>query len=156
MGKEAVKKDSTEGKKKASVKASSKTSSSKEKKGYSKKTVKRRVLRGQVHVKCSYNNTIITVTDQSGSVLGWASAGSLGFKGAKKATPYAATVVCNKAIENVARTGLKEADVFVKGVGAGREASIRSLGNNGIKVGLIKDVTPVPHNGCRSKKARRV
>ncbi|MBD3299899.1 MAG: 30S ribosomal protein S11 [Candidatus Moranbacteria bacterium] len=121
-----------------------------------KKLRRKRISRGQVHIKCSYNNTIVSLADLSGAILGWSSAGALGFKGAKKATPYAATMVSNRALENVARVGLKEVDVFVKGVGAGREAAIRALGNNGIKVNSIKDVTPIPHNGCRPRKARRV
>ncbi|MBU2025443.1 MAG: 30S ribosomal protein S11 [Patescibacteria group bacterium] len=120
------------------------------------KKAKRRVVRGQAHIKCSYNNTIVTLTDLAGGVLGWSTAGSMGFRGAKKATPYAATMVSSKAVENVARTGLKEVDVFIKGVGSGREAAIRALGNSGLKVSSIKDVTPVPHNGCRPRKPRRV
>ena len=115
-----------------------------------------RVTKGQAHIKCSYNNTIVTLTDLNGAVLGWASAGSMGFKGAKKATPFAATMVSNKVVESVSRTGLKEVDVFIRGVGSGREAAVRALGNSGLKVGLIKDVTPVPHNGCRARKPRRV
>ncbi|MBD3238225.1 MAG: 30S ribosomal protein S11 [Candidatus Moranbacteria bacterium] len=121
-----------------------------------KRSRRRRVSRGQVHIKCSYNNTIVAISDLNGAILGWASAGSLGFKGAKKATPYAATVVSDRAVENVSRYGLKEVDVFVRGVGAGREGAIRALGNNGLKVNLIKDITPVPHNGVRAKKPRRV
>lgn len=123
---------------------------------HSKKAGRRRVTRGQAHIKCSYNNTMITLSDLNGGVLAWASSGSMGFKGAKKATPYAATVVAAKVVENVQRTGLKEIDVFIKGVGGGREAAVRALGNNGLKVNSIKDVTPVPHNGCRPKKPRRV
>ena len=123
---------------------------------FKNKNKRRRIVRGQAHIKCSYNNTLVTLTDLHGGVLGWASAGSMGFKGAKKATPYAATVVAGRALENVSKNGLKEVEVFVRGVGAGREAAIRALGNNGLKVNSIKDVTPVPHNGCRSKKARRV
>ncbi|MBD3244855.1 MAG: 30S ribosomal protein S11 [Candidatus Moranbacteria bacterium] len=117
---------------------------------------RRRISRGEVHIKCSYNNTIVAIADLNGGILGWSSAGTLGFKGAKKATPYAATMVSTKAVENVTRVGLKEVDVFIKGVGAGREAAVRALGNSGLKVNSIKDVTPVPHNGTRSKKPRRV
>jgi len=124
--------------------------------GRSKKAGRRRVTRGQAHIKCSYNNTMITLSDLNGGVLAWASSGSMGFRGAKKATPYAATVVAAKVVEGVQRTGLKEVDVFIKGVGGGREAAVRALGNNGLKVNSIKDVTPVPHNGCRPKKPRRV
>lgn len=121
-----------------------------------KKQKRRRISRGEVHIKCSYNNTMVSITDLNGGVISWASAGALGFKGAKKATPYAATMVSNNAIENIARVGLKEVDVYVKGVGAGREAAIRAIGNNGLKVNTIKDVTPIPHNGCRPRKPRRV
>jgi small subunit ribosomal protein S11 len=121
-----------------------------------RKNKKRRVAHGQAHIKCSYNNTMIALSDLNGSILGWSSSGSMGFKGAKKATPYAATIVTNKVVESVAKVGLREVDVYVKGVGAGREAAIRALGNNGLKVNLIKDVTPVPHNGVRAKKPRRV
>jgi small subunit ribosomal protein S11 len=92
----------------------------------------------------------------SGKVLAWASAGSLGFKGAKKATPYAATQIVNSATEKVEKYGLREIDVFVKGVGSGREASIRALVNNNFEINLIKDITPIPHNGCRPRKPRRV
>ena len=121
-----------------------------------RKPGRRRVTRGQAHIKCSYNNTMVAITDLNGAMLGWASSGSLGFRGAKKATPYAATVVVAKVVENVSRTGLKEVDVLIKGVGGGREAAVRALGNNGLKVNSIKDITPVPHNGCRPKKPRRV
>jgi len=124
---------------------------------YSKKKDKRRrVIRGQAYIKCSYNNTIVTIADLNGAVLGWATSGSLGFRGAKKSTPYAATLVANKVVEGTAKTGLKEVDVFIRGVGGGREAAIRSLGNNGLKINSIRDTTPVPHNGCRAKKPRRV
>jgi len=92
----------------------------------------------------------------SGKVLAWASAGSLGFKGAKKATPYAATQIVNAASEKVSKYGLREIEVFVKGVGSGREASIRALVNNDFEISLIKDITPIPHNGCRPRKPRRV
>jgi small subunit ribosomal protein S11 len=123
---------------------------------FKKKDNRRRVVRGKVFIKCSYNNTIVTIADLNGAVLGWATAGSLGFRGAKKATPYAATLVSTKAVESTAKTGLREVDVFVKGVGGGREAAVRALGNSGLKVNSIKDTTPIPHNGCRSKKQRRV
>ncbi|NQU77424.1 30S ribosomal protein S11 [Candidatus Falkowbacteria bacterium] len=126
-----------------------------------KKIKKNKVLKlikkGQAYVKATYNNTIITLTDQNGNVLSWASAGKCGFKGPKKSTPYAAGVVvrdaCEKAMEE---RGLREVNVFVKGVGASREAAIRALQINGLTVLSIKDVTPTPHNGCRPKKVRRV
>lgn len=117
---------------------------------------KRHVSRGKAYILCSYNNTVVTITDLSGDVLGWASSGALGFKGPKKSTPFAATLVAQKVVEKTARYGLKEVDVMIKGVGGGREASVRALGNAGWIIHSIKDVTPVPHNGCRPKKPRRV
>jgi small subunit ribosomal protein S11 len=121
-----------------------------------KKKLRRQVLKGQAHIQCTYNNTLLTFSDMSGKVLAWASAGSLGFKGAKKATPYAATQIVNAASEKVSKYGLQEIEVFVKGVGSGREASIRALMNNDFEIMLIKDITPIPHNGCRPRKPRRV
>jgi len=121
-----------------------------------KKKLRRQVLKGQAHIQCTYNNTLLTFSDMSGKVLAWASAGSLGFKGAKKATPYAATQIVNAASEKVSKYGLREIEVFVKGVGSGREASIRALVNNDFEIMLIKDITPIPHNGCRPRKPRRV
>ena len=121
-----------------------------------KKKIRRQILKGQAHIQCTYNNTLVTFSDMSGKVLAWSSAGSLGFKGAKKATPYAATQIVNAASEKVSKYGLREIDVFVKGVGSGREASIRALANNDFDIQIIKDITPVPHNGCRPKKPRRV
>ncbi|OGI29730.1 MAG: 30S ribosomal protein S11 [Candidatus Moranbacteria bacterium RIFOXYA12_FULL_44_15] len=120
------------------------------------KKAKRQVLKGKAMVKCTYNNTVVSITDLSGGVLGWATSGLLGFKGAKKATPYAATQVVANVSEKVRKYGVRELDVFVKGVGSGREASIRALANNGFDLNLIKDITPIPHNGCRPKKPRRV
>jgi small subunit ribosomal protein S11 len=121
-----------------------------------KKKVKRSVKRGQAHIQATYNNTMVTITDQNGNVLGWSSAGSRGFKGPKKATPYAASIIVKDVVEKVRETGLQEVDVFVKGVGSGREAAIRALHANGLQVLSIKDVTPIPHNGCRPPKVRRV
>jgi len=121
-----------------------------------KKKIRRQILKGQAHIKCSYNNTIVAFSDLSGKILAWCSAGSLGFKGAKKATPYAATQIVNTAAEKVAKYGLREVDVYVKGVGSGREASIRAIANNDFEITLIKDITPIPHNGCRPRKPRRV
>jgi len=117
---------------------------------------KRQVRRGQAHILATYNNTLITLTDQNGAVLSYSSAGQCGFKGPKKATPYAAGVIVKNAIEKVQDYGLSEVAVFVKGVGTGRESAIRSLHTYGLKVVSIKDVTPVPHNGCRARKPRRV
>jgi len=124
--------------------------------GKKKKKLRRQVLKGQAHIQCTYNNTLLTFSDMSGKVLAWASAGSLGFKGAKKATPYAATQIVNAASEKVEKYGLREIEVYVKGVGSGREASIRALMNNDFEIMLIKDITPIPHNGCRPRKPRRV
>jgi small subunit ribosomal protein S11 len=118
--------------------------------------IKRQVSRGQASIKCTYNNTIVSISDLAGNILAWSSSGLLGFKGAKKATPYAATQVVNSISEKVKRFGLKELEVYVKGVGSGRESSIRALSNNGFDLILIKDKTPIPHNGCRPKKPRRV
>lgn len=120
------------------------------------KKVKRQVLKGRATIKCSYNNTVVSLADLNGNVLGWATSGLLGFKGAKKATPYAATQVVANVSEKVKKYGLKELEVYIKGVGSGREASVRALANNGFDLILIKDVTPIPHNGCRPKKPRRL
>lgn len=127
----------------------------KEKKKKSKK-IKRQILKGRATVKCSYNNTMVSIADQNGNILGWATSGLLGFKGAKKATPYAATQVVANVSEKVKKYGVKELEVFVRGVGSGREASIRALANNSFELVSIKDITPIPHNGCRPKKPRRV
>jgi len=120
------------------------------------KKIKKQILKGRASIKCTYNNTIVNISDLNGGVLGWASSGLLGFKGAKKATPYAATQVVANISEKVKKYGVKELEVYVKGVGSGREASIRALANNGFELVLIKDETPIPHNGCRPKKPRRV
>lgn len=113
-------------------------------------------MRGQAHIKASYNNTILTVTNDNGDVLAWSSAGSLGFKGAKKATPYAATKIAETVIEKLKKTGISELSVFVRGIGGGREAAVRALANKGLNITSIKDVTPLPHNGCKPKKVRRI
>ncbi len=126
---------------------------SKKKKG---KKVKRQILKGKATIKCSYNNTMVSISDLKGNVLGWSTSGLMGFKGAKKATPYAATQVVANVTEKVQKYGVKELEVYVRGVGSGRESSIRALSNNGFELILIKDVTPIPHNGCRPKKPRRV
>jgi len=133
-------------------------SASAETEGTKKRTKKgkRQVIRGRASIQCTYNNTIITLTDQNGAVLGWSSSGHLGFKGAKKSTPYAATQVVADASEKVKKYGLQELEVFVKGVGSGREASVRALSNNGFSLLSIKDITPIPHNGCRPKRPRRI
>jgi len=123
-----------------------------------KKKVKiiKNVPRGHAYIKASYNNTIVTLTDPSGNVLAWASAGKLGFKGPKKATPYAASIIVRNVVEKVKEIGLKEVQVYIKGVGMGRESAVRSLFSNGLNILSIKDITPFPHNGCRPRKARRV
>ena len=121
-----------------------------------KKKIKKKISRGQAHIQATYNNTIVTLTDQVGNVLAWSSAGLNGFKGPKKATPYAAGIIVKNASERAKEYGLQEVEVFVKGVGAGREGVIRALHANGLAVVSIKDLTPIPHNGCRPKKTRRV
>lgn len=122
-----------------------------------KKKVARIVKVGRAYIQATYNNTMITLTDANGDVLSWASAGLAGFKGAKKATPYAAQIITKIASQKAKEEyGLQEVSVFVSGVGTGRESAIRALNANGLEVSAIKDMTPVPHNGCRPKKPRRV
>lgn len=116
----------------------------------------RAVSAGQVHVHATYNNTIVTITDAQGNVLGWGSSGKAGFKGPKKSTPYAATVVVKDLLERLAETGLRDVEVFVNGVGGGRESAVRALASHGLSVMSIKDITPIPHNGPRQPRARRV
>lgn len=120
------------------------------------KKSKRQVLKGRASIQCTYNNTIITIADLNGAVLGWSSSGHLSFKGAKKSTPYAATQVVADVTEKVKKYGIQELEVFVKGVGSGREASIRALSNNGFNLVGIKDITTIPHNGCRPRRPRRI
>ena len=114
------------------------------------------VERGQAHIKSTFNNTIVTITDAAGNALSWASAGGLGFRGSRKSTPYAAQTAAETAATAAKDYGLKTVEVFVKGPGSGREAAIRALQAAGLDVTMIKDVTPVPHNGCRPPKRRRV
>lgn len=121
-----------------------------------KKKQKRSVPSGQVHIQASFNNTIITFTDNKGKTLAWSSAGACGFKGSRKGTAYAAQIASETAAEKVRDYGMKQADVFVRGIGQGREAAIRALINTNIMVSSIKDVTGVPHNGCRPRKPRRI
>src|SRR3989338_4670199 len=121
-----------------------------------KKKIDKKVPVGVAHVKATYNNTIVALTDLSGNVISWASAGMAGFKGPKKSTPYAAQIITRIAVEKAKEFGLQEVSVLVKGVGTGRESAIRALNANGLIVSSIKDVTPIPHNGCRPKKPRRV
>ncbi len=121
-----------------------------------KKRVRKNVERGQAHIQASFNNTIVTLTDAEGNALSWASAGGLGFRGSRKSTPYAAQMAAETAAKAAIPCGLKTIDVMVKGPGSGREAAIRALSACGLEVVSIKDVTPVPHNGCRPPKRRRV
>lgn len=134
-------------------KKSERTESKKRKR---KKKVDKRVSVGRAYVKASYNNTIVTLTDKEGNVLSWASAGVAGFKGPKKSTPYAAQIITRIAVDKAKEFGLSEVGVFVRGVGTGRESAIRALNANGLVVTGIKDLTPLPHGGCRPKKPRRV
>ena len=120
------------------------------------KRVVKNIPYGQAHIYATFNNTIISMTDQSGNVIAWASAGTSGFKGSRKSTPYAARMAAQTASEAVQQHGMKEVDVFVKGPGPGREAAIRSIQTSGLKVRSITDVTPIPHNGVRPPKRRRV
>lgn len=121
-----------------------------------KKKEKKTVYEGKVFIQATFNNTIVTVTDMKGNALSWSSAGSLGFKGAKKSTPFAAQSTAETAAQKAMDYGLRDVHVFVNGPGVGRESAIRSLGGLGLKVKSIKDVTPIPHNGCRPRKTRRV
>lgn len=128
-----------------------KTSSSR-----SKKKVKKSVVDGIAHVHASFNNTIITITDRQGNVLTWATAGGSGFRGSRKSTPFAAQIAAQKAGENAQEFGMKTLEVFIKGPGPGRESAVRALNAVGFKITNITDVTPIPHNGCRPPKRRRV
>ena len=121
-----------------------------------KKRVKKNVQNGQAHIQSSFNNTIVTLTDSEGNALSWASAGEMGFRGSKKSTPYAAQMAAEHVAKAAIIHGLKTVEVMVKGPGSGREAAIRALSACGLEVTSIKDVTPVPHNGCRPPKRRRV
>ena len=117
---------------------------------------KKNIERGAAHIPSSFNNTIVTLTDTQGNALSWASAGGLGFRGSRKSTPFAAQMAAETAAKAAMEHGLKQVEVYVKGPGAGREAAIRSLQATGLEVNMIKDVTPIPHNGCRPPKRRRV
>ena len=126
-----------------------------------KKVIRRRrekknVERGQVHIRSSFNNTMVTITDLEGNALSWASSGGLGFRGSRKSTPFAAQTAAETAAKAAMEYGLKTVEVYVKGPGQGREAAIRALQTAGLEVVMIKDVTPIPHNGCRPPKRRRV
>ena len=121
-----------------------------------KRKERKNIEKGAAHIRSSFNNTIVTITDTAGNVLSWASAGELGFKGSRKSTPFAAQSASETAAKVAMEHGLKSVEVYVKGPGAGREAAIRALQAAGLEVSLIKDVTPIPHNGCRPPKRRRV
>lgn len=122
-----------------------------------KKTSLKQETRGRIYVAASFNNTLVTVTDDSGNTLAWGSSGNSGFKGTKKSTPYAATTVVGKVIKQVREgNGLREVEIYIKGPGAGRDAALRAIKAEGVKIAMIADVTPIPHNGPRPKKKRRV
>ena len=127
----------------------------KEKKAKKKKVVLN-IISGVAHIQATFNNTIVTITDPKGNVISWASGGTAGFKGSRKSTPFAAQITARAAAQKAMDLGLKEVKVYVKGPGAGRESAIRSLQATGLQVNMIKDVTPIPHNGCRPPKRRRV
>jgi len=121
-----------------------------------KRREKKNVPRGQAHIQSTFNNTIVTITDPAGNVVSWSSAGQNGFKGSRKSTPYAAQITSEQAARRAMENGMRSVEVFVKGPGAGRESAIRSLQAHGLQVVAITDVTPIPHNGCRAPKRRRV
>ena len=127
-----------------------------------KKTVRKKrrerknIESGQAHIQASFNNTLVTLTDVSGNAMAWSSAGSLGFRGSRKSTPFAAQMAAEAAAKSAMENGLKTVEVYVKGPGSGREAAIRALQTAGLNITLIKDITPIPHNGCRPPKRRRV
>lgn len=122
----------------------------------SRKKVKKNVPRGVAHIKATFNNTIVTITDMNGNVISWSSAGNCGFKGSRKSTPFAAQVTAEAAARRAMENGMKQIDVYVRGPGSGREAAIRSLQATGLMITMIRDVTPIPHNGCRARQRRRV
>lgn len=115
-----------------------------------------RITNGRIYIFSSYNNTIMSLTDPKGNILGWSSAGAIGFKGAKKSTPFAASKVAELLVQKARKIGIIEVKVFIKGVGSGRGSALRSLAAQGLSISAIEDVTPIPHNGCRPRKARRM
>ena len=121
-----------------------------------KKKIKKNISSGVVHIQSTFNNTIITISDPNGNVVSWSSSGVQGFKGSRKSTPFAAQLAAEDAVKKALIHGMKTVEVYVKGPGAGRESALRALQNAGLKVIMIKDVTPIPHNGCRPPKKRRV
>ncbi len=166
--KTVVKTESTEEKKALSKEDKADTKEIKEKKSEEeaaktpivpvkkKKKLRRQIQRGRAYIRSSYNNTVVSLTDLHGNLLAWSSSGLLGFRGAKKATTYAATQVAADVDEKVQKYGLRDIEVYIKGVGSGREAALRALAQKGYGITKIKDMTPIPHNGCRPKKPRRV
>lgn len=126
------------------------------KRGVRRKRERKHIERGAAHIRSSFNNTIVTITDVQGNALSWSSAGALNFRGSRKSTPFAAQMAAETAARNAMEHGLRIVDVFVKGPGSGREAAIRALQTAGLEIAMIKDVTPIPHNGCRPPKRRRV
>jgi small subunit ribosomal protein S11 len=121
-----------------------------------KRRERKNIERGVAHIQSTFNNTIVTITDPAGNAISWASSGGMGFKGSRKSTPFAAQLAAEKAAKAAMEHGMREVECFVKGPGSGREAAIRSLQASGLEVSVIKDVTPIPHNGCRPPKRRRV
>jgi len=121
-----------------------------------KKKEKRNIPRGRVFIQASFNNTIVSITDMAGNVIAWSSAGHMSFRGSRKSTPYAAQMAARNAAEKAKESGIREVEIFVKGPGIGRESAIRAIASEGVNVRSIKDVTPLPHNGCRPRKRRRV
>lgn len=121
-----------------------------------KRRITKNIDKGQVHIQASFNNTIVTFTDEAGNVISWSSAGALGYKGSKKSTPFVAQQICETAAKGAKDAGIKSVEVFVKGPGQGREAAIRAIATAEIEVTMIRDVSPIPHNGCRPPKRRRV
>ena len=121
-----------------------------------KKKVKKNIPYGIVHIKASFNNTLITISDKQGNTIAWASAGSVGFKGSRKSTPFAAQLAAENCAKKAMENGMQSVEIYVKGPGSGRESAIRSLQSVGLEITVIKDVTPIPHNGCRPPKQRRV
>ncbi len=124
--------------------------------GARKRREKKNIERGAAHIRSSFNNTMVTITDLQGNAISWASAGGLGFRGSKKSTPFAAQMAAETAARAAMEHGLRTVEVYVKGPGSGRESAIRALATTGLEVNMIKDVTPIPHNGCRPPKRRRV
>jgi len=121
-----------------------------------RKKIKRNIDKGQAHIRSTFNNTIVSITDEQGNIIAWSSSGKVGYKGSRKSTPFAAQLAAEDAAKQAMEHGVKEIEIYVKGPGSGRESAIRTLQAAGLNVSLIKDVTPIPHNGCRPPKRRRV